>query len=354
MRKNSQDKNLREGTIDISTFETCFSEDWLKFITPSMLKEYGFKKIDNETYNKSFSHVLELKINIINDNHKTYIWTMNEINFKKMCDKLESIKNYVNKKAEELYLVTFLARKRKNPLNPPDILAGFSRKKQNFYNKYHKFIDINNAYGISPPFPRTQCFFFDACKTEQQFKLYLYYIKLSMDIFYPLKKSRRGPPKKIPPDKIRQGISTYYAYLLTFKKIRNLYSRDFYKKINKYNYTLDNLKNEFPMIPKELIEDITLESSGEKRGWEYKSSNITYDLASEIVNTTVDNFRQILKAEKEFSRETKTMISKVKDIEKTLSDEIPLPINDRTLNREYPNKEEFINYWTWWIVNSAP
>jgi hypothetical protein len=345
LKKNGQDKNLRELTIDTSAFETCFSEDWLKLITPSILQKTGFKKIDNETYNKSFSHVLELKINIINDNFKTYIWTMNEKPFEKMCDKLESIKTYVDKKAEELYLVTVLARKRKNPLNPPDILAGFSKKKQNFYNKYHKFVDINNPDEISPPFPRTQYFFFDACKTEQQFKLYIHFIKLSMDIFYPLKKSRRGRPKKIPPDKIRQGISTYYAYSFTFKKIRNLCNR---------NWPFDRLENKFPMIPKKLIEDITLDCFGEKKGWQYKASNIAYEFGSEIANTSVGNFKQILKAEKEFTRETKTMISQVKDIEKTLSGEIPLPINDRKLKREYFSKKEFINYWTWWIVEHAP
>ena len=354
MKKNSKGKNLRELSIDTSTFETCFSEDWLKLITPSILQKTGFKKIDNETYNKSFSHVLELKINIINDNFKTYIWTMNEKPFEKMCDKLESIKTYVDKKAEELYLVTVLGRKLKNPLNPPDILAGFSKKKQNFYNKYHKFFDINNPDEISPPFPRTQYFFFDACKTEQQFKLNLHFIKLFMDIFYPLRKLQRGRPKKIPPDKIRQGISTYYAYLFTFKKIRNLYSRDFYKKINKNDYILDKLKNEFSMIPEEVTEGITLHPSGEKKGWSFKASEIAYNFTSEIVDTTADNFKQILKAEKEFTRETKTMISQVKDIEKTLSEEIPLPINDRKLKREYFNKKEFINYWKWWIVNNAP
>ena len=354
MKKNGKGKNLRELTIDTSTFETCFSEDWLKLITPSILQKTGFKKIDKETYNKSFSHVLELKINIINDNFKTYIWTMNEKPFEKMCDKLESIKTYVDKKAEELYLVTVLGQNREKPLNPKDILAGFSKKKQNFYNKYHKFIDINNAYQISPPFPRTQYFFFDACKTEQQFKLYLHFIKLFMNIFYTLKKPQRGPPKKISPEKIRQGISTYYAYLLTFKKIRNLYSRDFYKKINKNDYILDKLKNEFSMIPEEVTEGIVLHSSSGKKGWYCKSSDIAYNFTSEIVNTTADNFKQILKAEKEFTRETKTMISQVKDIEKTLSGEIPLPINDRKLKREYFSKKEFINYWTWWIVEHAP
>lgn len=354
MKKNGQDKNLRELTIDTSTFETCFSEDCLKLITPSILQKTGFKKIDNETYNKSFSHVLELKINIINDNFKTYIWTMNEKPFEKMCDKLESIKNYVEKKAEELYLVTVLGRKLKNPLNPEDILAGFSKKKDNFYKRYHEFIDINNASQISPIFPRTQYFFFDACKSEKQFKLYLQFIKLYIDIFFPLKKPKRGPPKKISPKKIKQGISTYYAYLFTFKKIRNLYSREFSKKLNKNDYILDKLKNEFSMIPKELIEDIALDSFGEKKGWYYKSSNISYDFASKIVNTSVGNFKQILKAEKEFTRETKTMISQVNDVEKTLSKEIPLPINDRKLKREYFSKKEFINYWKWWIVNNAP
>lgn len=354
MRKNGKGKNLRELTIDTSTFETYFSKDWVKLITPSMLQKAGFKKIDNETYNKSFSHLLELKINIINENLKTFIWTMNEKPFEKMCDKLESIKTYVDKKAEELYLVTVLGQKLRNPLNPEDILAGFSKKKQNFYKKYHEFIDINNPDEISPPFPRTQYFFFDACKTEQQFKLYIHFIKLSMDIFSPLKKPHRGPLKKISPKKIKQGISTYYAYLFTFKKIRNLYSRDFYKKINKNDYILDKLKNEFSMIPEEVTEGIAFHSSGEKKGWYIKSSDIAYNFTSEIVNTTADNFKQILKAEKEFTRETKTMISQVNDVEKILSKEIPLPINNRKLKREYPHKIEFINYWTWWIVNNAP
>lgn len=345
MRENGKDKNLRELTIDTSTFETYFAEDWVKLITPSMLQKAGFKKIDNETYNKSFSHLLELKINIINENLKTFIWTMDEINFKKMCDELESIKNYVEKKAEELYLVTVLGRKLKNPLNPEDILAGFSKKKHNFYKRYHEFIDINNAYQISPPFPRTQYFFFDACKTEQQFKLYLHFIKLFMDIFYTLKKSKRGPCKKISPEKIKQGISTYYAYLFTFKKIRNLCNR---------NWFFDRLENKFPMIPKKLIEDIVLDCFGEKKGWQYKASNIAYEFGIRITNTSVGNFKQILKTEKEFTRETKTMISQVNDVEKTLSKEIPLPINDRKLKREYFSKKEFINYWTWWIVNNAP
>lgn len=343
--KNGKGKNLKELTIDTSTFETIFSEDWVKFITPAILQKVGFKKIDNETYNKSFSHLLELKINIINNNFKTYIWTMNEEPFEKMCNKLESIKNYVDKKAEELYLVTVLRRKRKTILNPEDILASFSKKKHNFYKRYHEFFDINNAYQISPPFPRNQYFFFDACKTEQQFKLHLHFIKLFMEIFYPLKQPQRGRPQKIPPDKIRRGISTYYAYLFTFKKIRNLCNR---------NWPFDKLENKFPMISKKLIEDIVLDCFGEKKGWEYKASDIAYEFASEIANTTVDNFKQILKAEKEFTRETKTMISQVKDIKKTLSKEIPLPLNDRKLKREYFSKKEFINYWTWWIVNNVP
>ena len=345
MRKNSKGKNLRELTIDISTFETYFSEDWLKFITPSILQKAGFKKIDNETYNISFSHLLELKINIINDNLKTYIWIMNEKPFEKMCDKLESIKNYVDKKADELYLLIVLGRKRKTLLNPEDILAGFYKKKQNLYKKYHEFIDINNAYQISPLFPRTQYFFFDACKTEKQFRLYLQFIKLYIDIFSPLKKPRRGPHKKISPEKIKQGISTYYAYLFTIKKIRNLFNR---------NWPFDKLENKFPMIPEEEIEDITLYSSGNKKGWQNNASNTAYKHASKIANTTVDNFKQILKAEKEFTRETKTMISQVKDIEKILLKEITLPINNRKLKREYSSKKEFINYWKWWIINSTP
>jgi len=345
LRKNSKDKNLREVSIDISTFDTIFAEDWLKFITPSILKKYGFEKNDNKTYERSFSHLLELKINIIAENLKTYIWTMNEINFKKMCGKLESIKTYVDKKAEELYLLTVLGRKRKTLLNPEAILVGFSKKKRNFYKKYHEFIDINNAYQIPSIFPRTQNFFFDACKIEQQFTLYLRFIKLSIDIFSPLKKAERGPLRKILPEKIRQGISTYYVYLFVFRKIRDLHNR---------NWSFDNLCNKFSMIPPKKVEDITFESFGEKKGWRYKASDIAYDFASKIINTTVDNFKQVLKAEKEFTRETKTMISQVKDIEKTLSEEIPLPINNRKLKREHFSKKEFIDYWTWWIVSNAP
>jgi len=167
--------------------------------------------------------------------------------------------------------------------------------------------------------------------------LYFDFIELFLDIF---EATRKSPPfiRKISPEAVKSGIAAYYAVLFTIKKVRSLYLR---------GASFKELQKQFPMFRDTYLEDITLDAQT-KKGWANKASDFALEFASHIANTTADNFKQILKKEKNFSGFMRKEVGKIKDIEQVLAGTKGIPQNhSKPLKIEIVPKEDWIGLFRW-------
>lgn len=348
-------KSFIKLNFDFPSFHCHFPEDWLRYITPSELKKAGFQKVDPITYRKSFSDIVELKIVVSRKSGKSYAWNMNEEKIKVMLGELESIKTYLDRQAERHYDLVRSPKNRKKFLCDESYATECMMKtvtatntahkmKKAFMEKYSDFLNFNSHYYLQTPIFKYRSFFFDACKNTHQLHLYFDFVELFVDVFGALKKSKPHE-RRISPEAVKLGIAAYYAVLFTIKKVRSLYLR---------GASFGELTNRFPMISEKYLEDITLEAQA-KKGWAYKASNFALDFASYTANTTMDNFKQVLKKEKKFGQYMKKEVGKIKNIEEVLAGKVGVPKNAlKSLKIEIVPKEDWIGLFRWSLSHLGP
>jgi len=275
---------------------------------------------------------------------------MKEANFKNMIAELRQVKSHLDDMSRDVY-----KKVRSSPTaNQMDIeerinmiasVANSARKmKSTFSDKYRDFIAINSEVRIPETTFRYQYFFFDACRNTRQLHLYFEFIELFIDVYGSVKRSLPNI-RRISPESIKSGIASYYALLFTIKKIRKLYQK---------GVSLDELKSRFPMVSDENLERFTLDS-GARKGWAYKASEVALGFASHTSGTTVDNFRQILKKEKDFSLKVKALVGSMENVELTLAGELGIPIEpDWSLKTEIVPDREWIDLFRWGISHLGP
>lgn len=363
MGRDKEDLIRIKLNFDFPSFRDSFPKEWLRYITPSELRKAGFEETNSEetgstkTFKKSFADVVALEITSSRKKDgKRYCWSMNEENFKIMLSELEEIKEYLDKEAEEVFLLSRSSRSGVLNLSHDEYLqSGYMQKilratktvhkmKNDFMNKYAGFTGINSNFQIQTPIFRYQSFFFDACKNTHQLNLYFEYIRLFMDVFGAIRKSKPSV-RKISSDKIKEAIPAYYALFFTIKKIRAFYMKGF---------SFEDLQTQFPMVHEKYLEDFTLESD-EKKGWEYKASDFALNLASYTAETTPGNFKQILKHEKEFASHIKKKFGSIDNIEETLAG-TPLVLEGHPpeLNMDIVPEEDWIGLYRWSISHFPP
>ncbi len=313
------------------TLEKCFSKN----ITPKKLLKEGFIKSNKSTYKKSFSNLLSLTF-FLNDNSKvTYKWDMNENNFKKINKELKSVIEYFDKEIETFYFETTRGKGsnfRRHLKKIMDFKNKFYKIRNNFLDKYEDFFNINSCQSFESAYIQYEYFFFDACNTTSQLHLYFEFIELFISFARGIEKSKNYV-RKITEECVKQGISSYYTYFFTIKKIRKLWSKNC--------FTFEELKKKFSIINEKTLEKILLDSQN-KKGWEYLASQLSLDFAAYTANTTIDNFKQILKKEKKFALEIKKTLSKYKNIEMVLSGKINIPLPKIALNFDFVPEDDSI------------
>jgi len=299
------------------------------------LKE-RFIKLNENTYKKSFSNLLSLTFVLHDNSDVTYHWDMNENHFKIINKELKSIIEYFDKEAETFYF-EITRDKRSNFGGHVKTIKNFNNKfkkaRNNFLEKYEDFFNLNSCQSLESPYLKYQYFFFDACHTTSQLHLYFKFIELFISFARGIEKSKNYV-RKITAEYVKKGIFSYYVYFFTIKKIRKLYSKE--------GFTFEELKNKIPIINEKTLLKILLDSQN-KKGWEYSASQLSLDFAAYTANTTIDNFKQILKKEKKFALEAKKTLSKYKNIEMVLSGKIKIPLPKFALNFEIVPEDEAID-----------
>lgn len=358
MENDKEDLISIKLNFDYPSFRDSFPKEWLSFITPSELRKAGFEEIDSEEtdstkrFRKSFSDIITLDIKTSRKKDgKSYCWSINEENFKIMISEIEEIKDYLDKQAKEIYYFSRKSRSNVFEDSFEDYLQSdymqmvrtatetSNEMKKAFAEKYAGFSEMNNDIQIKTPIYRYQNFFFDACKNTHQLNLCFEFIRLYMDVFGAIRKSKPSV-RKISPEKVKAAIPSYYALFFTVKKVRSLY-------INGLSF--EELQTKFPMIREEHLEDFTLESD-DKKGWEYKASDIALNFASYTAETTPGNFKQILKQEKKFVSNIRREFSGIENIEEILAGTtIEIEGPDFGLNMERVPEEDFIGLIRWSI-----
>ncbi len=344
--------------FDFPSFRDSFPKEWLRYITPSEVRKAGFEKTASEetgstkTFRKSFSDVVSLEITTSRKKgEKRYCWSMNEENFKTMLSELEAIKEYLDKEAKGIALLARSSRSSILDDSYDDYRQSeymqkitkatntVAQMKKDFRNKYNEFMTFNSDVQIQTPVFRYQFFFFDACKNTHQLNLYFEFIRLILDVFGAIRKSKPSV-RKISPEKIKEAIAAYYALLFSIKKIRAIYMQ---------GVSFKKLQEQFPMFNEKKLEDITLEAD-DKKGWEYKASGFALNFASYITETTTGNFKQILKKEKKFASHIKKRLSKIKNLEETLAG-TPLALKGSLpeLNVEIVPEDDWVGLYRWSI-----
>lgn len=348
-------KSFLKINFDFPSFKEHFPKEWLRDITRSELLKTGFQQINKTTYKKSFSDLLVLEIVISRKIGKHYQWTMNEKSFNVMLAELRHIKTYLDKNAEEIYKLIRSPKAKKEQLYSELFMTEYMKKiatitnlvhkkKNDFFEKYEDFIGVNCNIAITMPTFRKQFFFFDACKTTRQLHWYFEFIELFLDLFGGLRKPQPFT-RKISAEAIKYGIAAYYSVLFTVKKLR---------KFHQKGLSFEELKAKFPMISEENLEKMTLDS-GAKKGWAYKASDFALDFASYTTKTTANNFKQILKKEKEFSLKMRHLVGKIKDIEMVLAGKTGIPIKPLwSLKIEAVPKEDWIGIFRWTFSHFGP
>ena len=336
--------------FDFTTFKNSFPKDWSKDITPSELIEHGYQQIDKTTFVKSYSNILESRITISEKGYKFYDWVMNNDKFKSMLTELKGVRTALDDASREIFMKLRIKGEEKDnqfKANLNDTVKATNaicKMKHDFLEKYNDFIEINCGIKISSAEFRYHYFFFDACQTTYQLHLYFEFIEIFLDIFGSIKKSL-PQYRKITPEMVKLGITAYYTYLFTIKKIRHFYQA---------GASFDKLQKRFPMISASNLEIFTLDA-GPKKGWAYNASEVAMDFASYLTETTVDNFRQILKSEKEFSRKIRSQVGQMEDVELALAGEIGVPIKaDWSLNMEIVPDRDWIGLLRWNLSHMGP
>lgn len=312
-----------------------FEKPFLKHITPKRLLDEGFEEIIINIYRKSFSNLISLTYYFGDDKYVQYKWDMNENNFKKANKEIKIMIDYIEKKFKNHYAELRKGEVKNVVKNTEKLLVKMineeKKMKKDFLEKYKDFFSINSAQPSETLYFKSHRFFFDACDTTRQLRLYFKFIELSMyfldDIIISEPFSRRITPKEI-----REGIAMYYIFFFTIKKIRQLYMED--------HYTYEEIKNMFPMVTDKLFEDITLDSQN-KKGWEYRNSDLSLNIAAHKLKTTSGNFKQILKQEKKYALKMKKMINNFKDINMVLTGKTIIPLSKFPLKVEEPLKSKF-------------
>ena len=274
---------------------------------------------------------------VLHDNSDvTYHWDMNENHFKMINKDLKSIIEYFDKEAETFYF-EITGGKRSNFSRHVKTIKNFNinfkKARNNFLEKYEDFFNLNSCQSLESPYLKYQYFFFDACHTTSQLHLYFKFIELFISFARGIEKSKNYV-RRIKAEYVKKGISFYYAYFFTIKKIRKLYSKDC--------FTFEELKNKFSFINEKNFAKILLDSQN-KKGWEYSASQLSLGPAAYTAHTTRDNFKQILKKEKKFTLEIKKTLSKYKNIEMVLSGKIKIPLPKFALNFEIVPEDEAID-----------
>lgn len=337
---------------DFSSHRETVPKNCLRYVIPSQLMKAGFERIDKTTYTlyrKDFSGLLELEFSISKKVGKSYCWTLNEKNFKKMLKELSAIKAYLDDKAEEMD-----ARARKLSEIQPGrerkrhtrdgveeglkIMKAVDKMKLEFFKRYRDFIDVNQHIDIQMPTIRSWFFCFDACKTTRELHLYFMFIELFLDIFWGRIKKSKTRKRKISIDSIKRGVVIYYALFFSVKRIRELYTQD---------VSFDELRAKFPMFSEGALEEMTLER-GHGKGWKHTPSEFALHWGSRTANTTPRNFKQLLGKYKKFARKIKEEVGKIQDVGKVLVGETSVPVDELSLlDIEYIKDEDWIAGWRW-------
>lgn len=295
-----------------------------------------FIKLDENTYKKSFSNLLSLTFVLDDNGDVIYQWDMNENHFKIINKELKSIIKYFDKEAKTFYF-EITRDKRSNfgghVKTVKNFDINFKKARNNFLEKYEDFFNLNSCQSLESPYLKYQYFFFDACHTTSQLRLYFKFIELFISFARGIEKSKNYV-RKITAEYVKQGIFFYYAYFFTIKKIRKLY--------NKYWFSFGEVKNKISIINEKTLTKILLDSQN-KKGWEYSASQLSLNLAAYKAHTTIDNFKQILKKEKIFALEIKKTLSKYKNIEMVLSGKIKIPLPKFALTFEIVPEDDAID-----------
>lgn|GEM_PF-2363392 len=290
-------------------------ETFSRKINPQNLKNEGFTKTDEITYEKDFSNVLTLKFYISRRLGKSYDWFMNEKAFSTMIGELEKIKRLIEKtdrnfkkdiedKKEKACEQFFEAKDRSSTL------------RKDFGQKYKNFLEILFGFQDEFWFVEKSFFWIDVIKETKQLNLFINFLRLFFDTFRFLKKSKK---RKISPDEKANGIFMYFFYLFKIQKlrIRKRYLEGNLKEIEDLNQIANTAFSE------EQLADITEQIFPDDK-FKYQASKLALDYASESIDTTPQNLKQIKKQEKKFANNLKPQVESM--LRKNKTEGIPIDI----------------------------
>jgi len=347
--------------IDFYSYPYNIPLESQKNFTEIKLLKNDFKKVDNNIFEKVFSNVVKLEIDISDKKIKSFNWSMNDLNFREMTNKLEEIQKCINKIAKDIYKIKKPLRFKEsrqrsvNFINEclneiPTKNIGVLELKSKFMKEYNEFLNINRAVNHNPLLIKQQNFFIDYCKTEYQINLFCDFIKNLLSVFRPLKESNlHYVNRKIFPVDIKAEITHYRQVLMLIKSLRQSYKNN--PKLYEFK---DEDTERFPMLDWKVKQKI-LKSDG-KRNFKYKASDIAYFLASELIGTTKENFKDILKKQTDCSKEIKKEVDNIPNIEDKWGEkELSLNrFNHLFLSFEKYKKEDWIKLFKFHIAQSSP
>jgi hypothetical protein len=318
--------------------------NWLEATTPERLLKEGFGKVDEETYRMDFSGVIELRFYLRDKEPKSWDWKMNLPEFTIMVDELESIKMYIDRKADKISkslkdchgMGPDEGRKHSEKVYDeiPAVCESVHEKKAAFLRKYELLMDFLGYVKVPIPYPRSIHFFFDPCKTTKELDLYLRFVRLSMFVFWRLGRSQYEGNLTV--DQIKAAIISYFLVLFTIKKIRRLYNSD---------VPLEALKVQFNMVDEQTVDQI-VRYPDRGKDWFHSAERIAGDLVAPRFNTTGGNLKQIRKREKQYARAVRKRIGSMEDVELALSGKVDVPVPHWWMLRtEFGTEDQWKEQW---------
>jgi hypothetical protein len=311
-------------------FQGQFPKEMSESLTPAGLEQAGFTRLAEEYYRKDFSGVVELTIGAIPGRGHLYRWHIDINRLEKVNNELLTIRNRIDREARRVYAewerATAKDRQAKVKKPPGGFdPGGFLRelcsareticqKRIAFKNRHNDFMNLFTSSGPESGTYRCNCFPIEACSTTRDLRVYFDFVKLYLEIFVGVEKSKTG--RAIPRESRESAIQMYYAVLAVVKRMRKRYD-----EIGDYGA----IKTECPEVLRSSADKILLPGEASSRKWEFKASEIALELVSPMYGTKRQNLRDLLRKSRPYSAIAKEYVASLEDPAKLLSGSGPLP-----------------------------